>query len=979
MRVLRDHLARLLTLILLTGLLAALWPAPARAEVIGIVIDDFSGNTAGTRNTAGLGSTIASGSGVMTISVVNGNGNFGSLIYDFAQPIDLTRGGSADVLGVQLTEASTNNPDVSAAVALLGVEVIDDQGRTASLSTGFPSQGSPFAINFPLSGAGGLVGGADRTKIAKLSVIVWAASNVGGYFGTVTIDQIATLTYADVAEQRITFTSTAPNPVTIGQTYTVAATGGPSGKPIVFSVGPDTTNSACTVSGATVQFNNPGTCQIAADQDGDDLLYNAAPTAYQTIQVGKIPQQLMFTTVKAEPRVGDSYAPNVVGGGSSNAVTLSVGAGTTNGACVTDGTTFYFEHRGTCVVAANQAGDDTYAPATEATQTLIVAKGIQSITFDSVAPAQAGIGDHYDVVASGGGSSAPLVFSVGAATTNNACTVTGSRVDFIHAGTCQVAANQAGDDDHDAAPQATQLITVVRSTQGLIFTSAPPTPAYVGGTYDVTALGGDSGEPIVFSASGTACQMAGPATVLFESAGSCQVHADQAGNADFEAAARVTQEFTISTIPSEVAVDLAPSSPVYGQPATVTATVVPAVGDAEGAVQFSVDGSAVGAAVPLASGAASLSLPTDLAAGSHTVTAQFTPSDPNTYAPAEGNATVPVAKSATVATVSVLPTALRAMVTAAAPGAGTPTGTVRFLVDGVEVGTAALDGAGTAELPYALPAGSVAGVAAAYAGDANFLPSSGSTSRQDPSITATVTGKPEKSRSGWYRGTVTVRFTCAAGSAPLTAPCPAPVVLKRNGAGQSASATVAAADGGIATASISGINIDRAKPRVRIKGVTSRGTYDRAPQARCVAKDKLSGIKRCTIKQKKLKGDRIRYTAVAIDKAGNKSRRSVTVALSVRQVGILGLAAKNGVYDVRLGNSYTLVVVGGPRPRYVDAAVAPNPPAGLDAFFRHDGTVNGKPRWVINVTITANMGHTTLWNLGVLQGGKLHVVKVRVG
>ena len=56
----------------------------------------------------------------------------------------------------------------------------------------------------------------------------------------------------------------------------------------------------------------------------------------------------------------------------------------------------------------------------------------------------------------------------------------------------------------------------------------------------------------------------------------------------------------------------------------------------------------------------------------------------------------------------------------------------------------------------------------------------------------------------------------------------------------------------------------------------------------------------------------------------------------------------------------------------------PQQPSGLDAFFVQDGTVNGQPRWVLGVTITSDMGGHQLWNLGVLQGGHLHVVKVRV-
>ena len=74
------------------------------------------------------------------------------------------------------------------------------------------------------------------------------------------------------------------------------------------------------------------------------------------------------------------------------------------------------------------------------------------------------------------GSGEPVTFSVGPATTNAACTVAGSTVTFRHAGTCVIAADQAGDDDYLAAPTVTQSVTVHKAAQSITFTSTAPSP-----------------------------------------------------------------------------------------------------------------------------------------------------------------------------------------------------------------------------------------------------------------------------------------------------------------------------------------------------------------------------------------------------------------------------------------------------------------------------------------------------------------------
>ena len=94
-------------------------------------------------------------------------------------------------------------------------------------------------------------------------------------------------------------------------------------------------------------------------------------------------------------------------------------------------------------------------------------KANQTITFGA-APTIV-VGGAGTVTASGGASGNPVTFS---STTPAVCTtsgINGSSVAGVAAGTCTIAANQAGDADYNPAPQVTQSF-VVTSTAGFILT-----------------------------------------------------------------------------------------------------------------------------------------------------------------------------------------------------------------------------------------------------------------------------------------------------------------------------------------------------------------------------------------------------------------------------------------------------------------------------------------------------------------------------
>jgi hypothetical protein len=197
---------------------------------------------------------------------------------------------------------------------------------------------------------------------------------------------------------------------------------------------------------------------------------------------------------------------------------------------------------GTCTITANQAGNSSYAAAPDASQTFDVVKGDQSISITSSPPSPAFVGASYTVAATGGASGNPIVFTTADAA---ACPVIGSMVTFASTGTCQILADQAGNENYNAAPQATQVFPIVKRPQSIVFTSAPPNPGLLAGSYSLAATGGGSGNAVTFSTLTPAtCTVAGSA-VTFVGVGACSLAADQPGSSAYLAAPRQTQQVRV--------------------------------------------------------------------------------------------------------------------------------------------------------------------------------------------------------------------------------------------------------------------------------------------------------------------------------------------------------------------------------------------------------------------------------------------------
>ncbi len=238
--------------------------------------------------------------------------------------------------------------------------------------------------------------------------------------------------------------------------------------------------------------------------------------------------------------------------------------------------------------------------------------------------------------ATGGASGNAVTFSV----LSGPCNVSGSSLSYTGAGTCVIAADQAGNANYSAAPQVTASVVVNQASQTITF--GPPPSLLVLGSATVTATGGGSGNAVIFSSTTpTICSSGGTngATIAGILGGSCVIAANQAGNANYTAAPQVTQTLVVGAAGTSMTLTASPTAINVGERVTFVATVTPVAAQASAAmpgvkagtqinaiptgnVLFSDNGSPMATVALDGNGQASYST-TALIAGVHRITASY--------------------------------------------------------------------------------------------------------------------------------------------------------------------------------------------------------------------------------------------------------------------------------------------------------------------------------------------------------------------
>jgi hypothetical protein len=243
---------------------------------------------------------------------------------------------------------------------------------------------------------------------------------------------------------------------------------------------------------------------------------------------------------------------------------------------------------GTCVIDANTAGG-TYGPynfsaAPQLQATTQIAGFLDSLSFRSTTPSRAKVGGNYTpsftTVAPEGANINPVagqpatspspatpVVTVDSSGTTpaGACTTDGTTVRFVHAGTCVVGAYQPVDGVYGRSTVSSeQTITIGQGPQTIGFGSEASGSYVPGDTVTLAPTPGGSGNAVALSidsSSAGVCTINAQDQITFDTPGSCQVDASEAGSGDYLAGS-ASETLTVQNV-TPVIVTAVPCSSSY--------------------------------------------------------------------------------------------------------------------------------------------------------------------------------------------------------------------------------------------------------------------------------------------------------------------------------------------------------------------------------------------------------------------------------
>ncbi|WP_282268216.1 fibronectin type III domain-containing protein [Stenotrophomonas sp. PS02298] len=356
---------------------------------------------------------------------------------------------------------------------------------------------------------------------------------------------IGTATLSSATEAEVSFVAPAFTGGAVISQYEVIPSPAIAGGPFVGGGSPLTVGGL--VAGQSYSFS-----VLARNSVGDSIASAASnavhPMTVQTITFNNPGQQNFGTT------------PTLSANASSGlAVSLSVD-GATAAVCGINNGVLSFASVGTCTVLADQAGDASHDPAVQVSQSFNVlavapaapvmgAAAMTSATAAGISFTAPGFDGgatitQYEVVPSPAVVGGPFVGS------NSPVTVDGLTAGQSYSFTV-LARNSAGDSPVSAASNVLQPMVA----QSISFSAAGSYDFGTTPTLSATSSSGLAVSLTVDAGSASVCAINND-VLNFVSVGSCTVHADQAGDASHDPAARVSQSFVVQAV--------VPAAPVIG-------------------------------------------------------------------------------------------------------------------------------------------------------------------------------------------------------------------------------------------------------------------------------------------------------------------------------------------------------------------------------------------------------------------------------
>lgn len=214
------------------------------------------------------------------------------------------------------------------------------------------------------------------------------------------------------------------------------------------------------------------------------------------------------------------------------------------------------------------SNDPNYAGA--ASGTLVIGKVDQAITFAG-APASA---DYQGTFAVSASSNSGLPVTILA---SNSCSIAGTTVTMASgSGTCVLTADQAGDVNHNPAPQVTQTTSAEKINQSpLSVTGIPGTAQEFGASFTVSSIGGNGAGAVTMSATGS-CSAAGNTITMSSGNGTCSMSATKLGDENYNVVTSAAAEVSAKLATPIVTFTGAPASAKHHSTFDVAAVSTPA-------------------------------------------------------------------------------------------------------------------------------------------------------------------------------------------------------------------------------------------------------------------------------------------------------------------------------------------------------------------------------------------------------------------
>jgi hypothetical protein len=684
-----------------------------------------------------------------------------------SSPLDIELIGTAEpVNSTTTTLASNPDPSGFGQNVTFTVTVVTGAGTgnltgTVSIADTFGGNTNPLASGLALNASGVATFSTSTLAVGLHSIVATYAGDTTHFTSSSAPALIQT-----VLEGTSTGLTSTANPSAVGQsvtfTATVSVSGGGGVTPdgtVTFMDGTTVLTTQAINAGGVAMYTTSaltaGVHQITAVYNGDAAKQIQGSTSAVLNQDVQAPTTATLTSSLNPSNYGNSVTFTVTippSGTVAPTGTVSfldgatqIGTGTLKGNPGVATFTTSTLNVGTHPITASYAGDSMNGASSSLPLSQVVNQASTSTTVTATpSPGIAGgpetITATVKVTAGSGTPTGTVTFTSGTTQLGSAplaAAGTATITPALAQGSYQIVATYSGDSNNLGSASAPLALTVVQAnTQTALTVSPNPALVQVPITFTAQVLsnGGAPTGSVNFLANGSVigagtANASGTATFTTATlaAGTYSITATYTGDANNGSSTSSPTSLTIALANTATAITVTPNPALVGAAVTITAKVTGNGGTPTGSVNFIANGTTLNTAT-LAGGTASFTTST-LAPGTDTITASYLGDAANSpsisTSISEGVGLIPTSTNLGSSVTTGPPAQVVLVATVLNAGAGIPPiGTVTFMSNSTQVGSATLNASGVATITPNLTAGVSYNIVAMYGGDADHSPSS---------------------------------------------------------------------------------------------------------------------------------------------------------------------------------------------------------------------------------------------------------------